>query len=320
MEDLNHNLHQCFSKSNESVEVLLPQPSEVKALSEDINFTEYENLSQRAENIQIDISNEPTQLDYITAYSTLGAVIISVLLGVIFPFVNNIRKIWAQRIKLKLKFIEYYYDKKKYPIFFIDFKNMYEYPLHIKNVLFFIKFKTHVLPIILRLCTKKALILPQLSEEKINFYIAHDFSLQKTHPLKNEQKILNFINKKHEIRNKISPYDKIKSVYLLIETNIGQIKINVPKWMRDTSSDEILALYLQDVFAMPDKLDLKKHSLKKYMDDVATRYKNGRKERKHELWKWKIEDFFCHIPLDTVYMNFKRMIQRKKSTQPPKSS
>ena len=266
------------------------------------------------------INNKPTHLDYISAFSTLGAVIISILLGVIFPFCIKLKEIWKHRIKLKLKYIEYYYDKarKKHPTFFICFQNMYDHPLYIKNILFYIKFKTHVLPVILRLCTPQKLILPQLLEEKYDFYIAHDYFLTKPHPLQNEQEILNFINQKHELFNKISPYDKIKEVYLLMETNIGQIKINIPKWMRDISADEIMALYLQDIFKIPEK---SKNNVNKYIDNVFKKYKEGRKKRKYEILKWKIEKFLYYISLDTIYENFKIMIQhkKKKSIQPPKS-
>ncbi|MBP5161350.1 MAG: hypothetical protein ILP11_04850 [Alphaproteobacteria bacterium] len=306
MESNKNSLSGIPKKNEEKTEALSQQLTTTPL---DMNQTGCQNALQNEQIIQIDISNEPTQLDYITAYSTLGAVLISVLLGVIFPFLSALKKIWKNRIRLKLKFIEYSYDKGtgKPPIFHLHFQNMYEHPLYIKNILLFIKFKTHVLPIILRLCNKKDLLLSQLSEEKMDLYIANNYSTVKKQPLKNEQEILDFINQDRERCNKVSPYDKIKSVYLFIETNTGQIKINVPKWMRDFSSDEIIGLYLKDVFISPKGKDLKK-----YMHEVSQRYKKGANNRKKELWNWKIEKFFCLIPLDTLYANFKRKIGRLK--------
>lgn len=303
---------------NGNIYVTFPQLEETNSILKNINSKElYAVTLQNDKELKIHITNEPTYLDYMTSFGTIGAVLISLLLGVIFPFFNKIRNIWIGRTKLKVKFIEYFCDEKngKSPKIFIHFENMYKFALDIKNILFFIEFKGHVLPIILRLNSLDNLMLPQLSEERRDFYIADDYVSKKPKALKDEQEILNFINERHVMRNKVSPYDDIKNTYIVVETNIGQIKINIPKWMRETSCDEIIGLYMKDVFAIPgiyEGNDYEKQimNLRDGIKEVSRRVKKGKKERRKELRKWMWEDFLCYVPLDTLYDRIKIRLQR----------
>ena len=303
---------------NGNIYITLPQLEETNSILKNMDSKElYAVTLQNDKELKIYITNEPTYLDYMTSFGTIGAVLISLLLGVIFPFFNKIRDIWNERTKLKVKFIEYFCDEKngKSPKIFIHFENMYEFALDIKNILFFIEFKGRVLPIMLRLNSTDNLMLPQLSEERRDFYIADDYVSKKPKALKDEQAILNFINERHVIRNKVSPYDDIKNTYIVVETNIGQLKINIPKWMRETSCDEIIGLYMKDVFAIPgiyEGNDYEKQimNLRDSIKEVTHRVIKGKKERKKELRKWMWEDFLCYVPLDTLYDRIKLRLHR----------
>ena len=249
-----------------------------------------------------------------TAWGTLGAVIVSLLLGVVIPFIKKCIDWWNQRVKIKLKFIEYYYDEDKDlpPAFFVDLKNLYNHQLYIKRMFFFIEFKGIVLPIILRLQSKGLAVMPPLSETGMECYISADICQDEAAIIENEKELIEHINRHHVRRNKISPFDKIKNVYLSLDTNLGQFKIHIPNWMRDTSSNNIIALFMQDVFISPKEITTNENScnlLEQYISETKRRYSLGKKKRKRELLKWKIEELCNHFPFLDIF--FEKFINNK---------
>lgn len=296
--------------SNQNTKIILPQLEETNSILRKLNSQTTENIVlQNDKAIQIEYVNQPSYLDYMTAWGTFGAVIISLLLGVIIPFIKRCMDWWSKRVKVKLRCIEYYYDKEKNisPVFFIKLKNLYNHQLYIKRIFFFIEFKGIVLPIILRLRSKDLAVMPPLSETEMEFYISADICQDETSLIENEKELIDLINKNHVHRNKISPFDKIKNVYLSLDTNLGQFKISIPNWMRDASSDNIIALFMQDVFISSKEIKEEKGNnlLEESISETTKRYLLGKKRRKRELLKWKIEELCNHFPfLDIFFEKF----------------
>ena len=299
-----NNIDVTLSKKNTEYKVVIPQLEEIKKTLNDVK----QIVVQNDKPFQIEYINNPSKLDYMTALGTVGAVIISLLLGVIIPFIRKCIYWWKNRIKIKLKFIEYHYNKDKniLPTFFIDFKNLYEYQLYIKKAFFFIEFKGRVLPIILRLQPHDIAVMPPLSETEMVFSIYSDICKDNATRIQNEEELVNFINKNHVRRNKVSPYDEIKSVYLSLDTNLGQFKINIPQWLREATSDSIIYLFMKDNFEFPDTIenveDLKKLLVLR-IKESRKRYYLGKKNRKKELWKWKIEEICDIIPFGGTFFD-----------------
>ncbi len=327
LSNINTNINQIGKQlSNKNIQVILPQLEETNSILDKMNSeTTQSIILQNDTPIQIKSVNEPTYLDYMTALGTVGAVIVSVLLGVIIPFIKKGIDWWKKRIKVKLQFIEYYYndDEDILPTFFIDFKNLYNYQLYIKKMFFFIEFKGRVLPIILHLQSKTHAVMPPLSEAKMEFYISTDLCQNDAPIIQDEKHLIDVINKNHIHRNKISPFDKIRNVYLSLETNLGQFKINIPNWMRYATSDNIIALFMQDVFISPDniktddiKTDEKYHDLlRKYISETTKRYALGKKKRKRELLKWKIEELCNIIPCLGIF--YDKFIYKDENNSTP---
>ena len=292
-----HNINKSLSQDNDGYNLIVPHLDKIAKSLTDINKITIQNEDA----LQIAYTNKPTYLDYMTAWGTISAVIVSLLLGVIIPLIKKCINKWKNRVKIKLKYIEYYYDEAKNvaPTFYIDFKNLYEYQLYIKKVFFFIEFKGNVLPIILRLQPCDIAILPPLSEIEMVFSISSDICKDRTITILNEDELINFINKTHVHRNKISPFDEIKTVYLSLDTNLGQFKISVPKWLRDESSSTIVGLFMKDISIYSDNIvdiDNIKNlniSLKKF---YQKKYRLGKKRRRKELLRWKMEDICYYLP------------------------
>ncbi len=312
LSNINDNLiHLSEQMSEAETKVFIPQLENTNVILKSLRNRETQNvILQNDKAIQIETVNPPNNLDYVTAWGTLGAVIVSLLLGVVIPCIKKCIDWWKQRVKVKLKFIEYYYneDKDNPPAFLIDLKNLYNHQLHIKRIFFFIEFKGIVLPIILRLQSKGLAVMPPLSETGMEFYISADICQDEASMIENEKELIEHINRHHVRRNKISPFDKIKNVYLSLDTNLGQFKISIQNWMRDASSDNIIALFMQDVFISPKEITTKENShniLKEYIAETKRRYALGRKKRKRELLKWKIEELCNHFPfLDIFFEKF----------------
>lgn len=316
LSNINDNLiHLSEQMSEAETKVFIPQLENTNVILKSLRNNETRNvILQNDKAIQIETINPPNNLDYMTAWGTLGAVIVSLLLGVVIPFIKKCIDWWNQRVKVKLKFIEYYYDEDKDipPAFFVDLKNLYNHQLHIKRIFFFIEFKGIVLPIILRLQSKGLAVMPPLSETGMECYISADICQDEAAIIENEKELIEHINRHHIRRNKISPFDKIKNVYLSLDTNLGQFKIRIPNWMRDASSDNIIALFMQDVFISPKEIKTKENShnlLEQYISETKRRYSLGKKKRKRELLKWKIEELCNHFPFLDIF--FEKFINSK---------
>ena len=308
------NINLILSQKNEEHSITVPQLEKIENALNNVKQITVQNDKP----IQIEYINNPSRLDYMTAWGTVGAVVISLLLGIIIPFIQKCIDYWKNRTKIKLKFIEYHYNKDKniLPTFFIDFKNLYEYQLYIKKAFFFIEFKGRVLPIILRLQPHDIAIIPPLSETEMIFSISSDICKDNATRIHDEEELVNFINKNHMRRNKVSPYDKIKSVYLSLDTNLGQFKINIPQWLRDNTSDSIIYLFMKDDVKFHDKIESVEDTEKVFilgMIEFHKKYCLGKKNRRKELWKWRIEEICSIIPFGGTF--FDKFIYNKTSEE-----
>ncbi|MBP3686770.1 MAG: hypothetical protein J6J35_00215 [Alphaproteobacteria bacterium] len=308
--------------SNQNTKIIVPQLEETNSILHKLNSQTTQNIIlQNDKAIQIEYVNNPSITDYLTAFGTVGAVIISLLLGVIIPLIKKCIDCWNKRVKVKLQYIEYSYDQYKTPYFDICFNNRYEYKLHIKNIYFFVEFKGIVSPIILKLvCDDNPVIMP-LSYAEFDYYIAANNNVDYPPTLDNENQIYDFINRDHKLTNKVSPFDKIKAVYLSLETNKGFFKINIPENMKENSSKPILDIFFNKL--CNNENNAKSDDIVKIAKDFfqqQEQIKLRKKERSREVWRWKIEKLQNKLPKFFFNINNLKLTALRKKLYNKKSS